>query len=121
MGFSYLLKTSEDIEFFKVRFNIPRDVNILYCHDVDILYCHRTLSFYGLSPNQCLPNFHIVVNCVGHLNQLYSLSLTHYDNNFLYAIQGSLKNGYYLQTQNITVKLISFASPTPIGTRRGNL
>ena len=67
----------------------------------------RTLSFYGLSPDQCLPNFYRVVNCVGHLNRLYGLSLTHHDINFLYAIRGSLKNGYYLQTRNTMVRLIS--------------
>ena len=46
----------------------------------------RTLSFYQLRPNQCLPNFYRVVSNVGHLNQLYGLSLSHHDINFLYAI-----------------------------------
>ena len=67
----------------------------------------RTLSFYELSPDQCLPNFYRIVNCVGRLNRLYGLSLTHHDINFLYAIQGSLKHGYYLQTQNKMFRLIS--------------
>ena len=67
----------------------------------------RTLSFHGLGPDQCLPNFYKVVNCVGRLNRLYGLSLTHHDNNFLYAIWVSLKNGYYLQTRNTMVRLIS--------------
>ena len=67
----------------------------------------RTLSFYGLNPDQCLPNFYRVVNCVGRLNQLYDLNLTHHGINFLYAIHGSLRNGYYLQTQNTMVRLIS--------------
>ena len=133
MGFSYLLKTNEDVESFKGRFNVPRDINISYCHEREIedqSLTHivffplmsilgggvrfpinplllRTFSLYGLSPDQCLPNFYRDVNCVGRLNQLYGLSLTHYDNNFLYAIQGSLKNGYYLQTRNTMVKLIS--------------
>ena len=56
----------------------------------------RTLNFYGLSHDQYLPNFYRVVNYVGPLNRLYSLSLTHHDINFLYTIQGSLKLGYYL-------------------------
>ena len=67
----------------------------------------RTLYFYGLSPDQCLPNFYRVVNCVGCLNRLYDLYLTHHGINFLYAIRGSLRNGYYLQTQNTMVRLIS--------------
>ena len=94
MGFLYLLRTNADVESFKARFNIPRDVNILYCHEGDIedqrlpqvvffplksildggvrflvdQLLLRTLSFYRLSPGQCLPNFYSVVNCVGHLN-----------------------------------------------------
>jgi len=35
MGFSHLLNTNADIESFKDRFNIPRDVNISYCHEGD--------------------------------------------------------------------------------------
>ena len=133
MGFSYFLKTSEDVESFKVRFNVPCDINISYCHEGEIQdqklphivffpfmsilegrvrfpidpLLLRTLSFYGLNPDQCLPNFYKDVNYVGRLNRLYDLNLTHYDNNFLYAIQGSLKNGYYLQTRNTMIKFIS--------------
>ena len=36
MGFLYLLRTNADVESLKARFNIPRDVNILYCHEGDI-------------------------------------------------------------------------------------
>ena len=36
MPFAYLLKTRENIESFKVRYNIPRDVEISYCHEGDI-------------------------------------------------------------------------------------
>ena len=36
MIFSYLLKTRADIESFRVRYNIPRDVEISYCHEGDI-------------------------------------------------------------------------------------
>ena len=38
MSFSYLLKTNADVESFKVRFDIPHDVNISYCHEGDIEY-----------------------------------------------------------------------------------
>ena len=124
MGFSYLLRTDAVVESFKARFNIPRDVNISYCHKGDIKDQRLphvvffplmsiledgvrfpvdpllliTLSFYGLSPDQNLPNFYRLVSCVGCLNQLYDLNLTHHDINFLYAIRGSLKHAYYLQT-----------------------
>ena len=36
MIFSYLLKTRADIESFRVRYNIPRDVEISYWHEGDI-------------------------------------------------------------------------------------
>lgn len=77
MGFSYLLKTRADVESFKIRYNIPRDVEISYCHEGDIEdqrlpdvvffplmsileggvrfpidpLLLRTFSFYGLSPD----------------------------------------------------------------------
>ena len=115
MPFAYLLKTREDVESFKVIYNIPCDVEISYSHEGEIVdqrvpqvvffplmsilkggvrfpvdpLLLRTLSFDGLSPDQCLPNFYKVVNCVGHLIRLYGLSLTHHDINFLYAIWGS--------------------------------
>lgn len=124
MGFLYLLNTNVDVESFKTRFNIPHDMNISYYHEgdkedqglphvfffplmsileggvrfpVDPSFL-RTLSFYGLSPGQCLPNFYRVVNCVGRLNRVYDLNLTHHGINFLYAIWGSLRNMYDLQT-----------------------
>ena len=96
MGFKYHLRANVDVESFKARLNIPRDVNISYCHEGNIEgqrlphvvffplmsilkggvrfliepLLLRTLGFYGLSPDQCLPNFYRVVNCVGCLNQL---------------------------------------------------
>ena len=134
MSFSHLLRTSANVKSFRTRFNIPRDVNISYCHEGDIEdqrlpyviffplmsilegglrfpvepFQIRTLGFYGLCPDQCLPNFYRVVSSVGCLNRLYGLSLTHHDINFMYAIRGSLKHGYYLQTRNTMVKLISY-------------
>ena len=36
MHFAYLLKTREDVESFIVRYNIPRDVEISYCHEGEI-------------------------------------------------------------------------------------
>ena len=84
MYFAYLLKTRANVESFKVSYNIPHDVEISYCHEgyiedhslpyviffplksileggvrfpVDPLLL-RTLSFYDLSPDQCLPNFY---------------------------------------------------------------
>ena len=107
---------------FKTRFNIPKDVDINYCHEGEIkdqrlpqvvffplmailegevrfpmdTFLLKTLSIHGLNPNRCLSNFYRVVSFVGHLNRLYNLKLRHHDINFMYNIWGSLKNGYYL-------------------------
>ena len=134
MPFAYLLKTGEDVESFRVRYNIHRDIEISYYHEGDIEdqrlphvmffplmsilegevrfpvdpLLLRTHNFYSRSPYQCLPNFYSVVSYVGRLNRLNGLSLTHNDINFLYAIRGSLKLGYYLQTRNTMVRLISY-------------
>ena len=133
MGFAHLLGSYAAVAAFKTRFNIPQDVDIEFCPKeniendrharviffpllaiiegsvrilVDPLLL-RTLSFYGLGPDQCLLNFYKVVNSVRHLNQLYSLGLNHYGINFLYNIYGSLKNGYYLKIRDPVVRLIS--------------
>lgn len=36
MSFSHLLKLDVNVELFRTKFNIPRDVNISYCHVDDI-------------------------------------------------------------------------------------
>ena len=123
MGFVYLLNSDVAVAAFETRFNIPRDIQNEYCprgniendrfhrlvffpfmaileggvrFPIDPLLL-RTLSFYGLSPDQCLPNFYRVVNSVRRFNELYNLGLNHHDIKFLYGICGSLKNGYYLK------------------------
>ena len=67
----------------------------------------RTLRFYGLSPDQCLPNFYKVMSYVARLNQIYGLSLTHHNINFMYCVWGSLRLEYYPQTCSTMVQLIS--------------
>ena len=68
----------------------------------------RTLSFYGLSPDQLPPNFYRVVSCMSRLNNLYTLRLNHHDINFMYSICGGARSGYYLKVQDTVVWLISF-------------
>ena len=43
----------------------------------------KTLNFYKLNCDQCLPNFYKVVSSVSQLNQLYGLKLSHHDINYL--------------------------------------
>jgi len=59
-----------------------------------------TLMFYGLSLDQCHPNFYRIINCVSWLNMLFSLRLTQYDINFLYSYCDSLDKGYYFKVRN---------------------
>ena len=63
MIFLYLLKTNADVESFKARFDIPRDVNISYCHEGDIEdqrlphVVFFSLVFIGLAPTNVYPTF----------------------------------------------------------------
>ena len=88
MGFSHLLDIEATLASFRVRFAIPNDVDVSYCHEdnialeqclhvvffplmcileggvrflVDLLLL-RTLRFYGLCPDQLPPNFYQVVS-----------------------------------------------------------
>ena len=119
MGFAHLVSTRATVEAFKAKYHIPQDVFIEYCQEgniedqkvLGVIFIPLmavpeggirflldplllgTLRFYGLSLNQCLPNFYRIVDYVGWLNRLYNL-------NFLYNCSGSLKNGYYLKVQD---------------------
>ena len=101
MGFAHLLNTGASLASFRQTFNIPKDVNVAYCHESEIALYRRsglstaffplmaileggvrflvspllpnTLRFYGLSPEQLPPNFYRVVSCVDRLNQIYGL------------------------------------------------
>ena len=97
--FAYLLRTPAAPTAFRDRFNIPQDVEVEFYPEgniendrlprvvffplISILeggvrflvnpILLKTLSFYGLSPDQCLPNFYRVVNTVIRLNNLYGI------------------------------------------------
>ena len=126
MGFAHLVSTRATVEAFKAKYHIPQDVFIEYCQEgniedqkvLGVIFIPLmaipeggirflldplllgTLRFYGLSLNQCLPNFYRIVDNVGWLNRLYNL-------NFLYNCSGSLKNGYYLKVQDTWIRLVS--------------
>ena len=133
MGFSHLLKIEATLATFRAIFNIPLDVDIAYYHEgsiendrhphvvffplmaileggvrfpVDPLLL-STLRFYGLCPDQLLPNFYRVVSCVSRLNNLYGLRLDHHDINFMYSMCGNIRSGYYLKVRDTMFQLIS--------------
>ena len=86
MGYSYLLSSEASLASFRVAYNVPRDVDITYCHEGNIDLRRRTgvnivffplmaileggvrflvdpliigtLRFYGLCPDQLPPNFY---------------------------------------------------------------
>ena len=86
MGYSHLLSSEASLASFRVAYNVPKDVDIAYCHkgDIDIQRCRgvntmffplmailnggvrfpvdpliiSTLRFYGLCPNQLPLNFY---------------------------------------------------------------
>ena len=136
MGFSHLLSLEAILATFMATYNVHEDVDIAYCHegDIDIQRCRgsntvlfplmaileggvkfpvdpliiSTLRFYGLCPDQLLPNFYQVVSCVSRLNQLFGLQLDHHDINFMYSLCGKITSGYYLKTKDMQVRLISY-------------
>ena len=135
MRFSHLLSTEASLANFREVFNIPRDVDVAYCHEGNIAL-HRcsgsnivffplmailegrvrfpvdpfllsTLSFYVLCPDQLLPKFYRVVSCISRLNQIYGLQLNHHNINFMYSLCGNLKSNYYLKARDVWIRLIS--------------
>ena len=66
-----------------------------------------TLRYYGLCPNQLLPNFYRVVSCVSRLNHTFNLQLDHHDINHMYSFCGNKTSNYYLETRDNRVRLIS--------------
>ena len=135
MGYSHLLSSKVSLASFRAAYDIPGDVDIAYCHEGDIALLRHsnpnvaffplmpilkggvrfpvdlliigTLRFYGLCPNQLLPNFYRVVSCINRLNQIYELQLNHYDINFMYSLCGNIKFDYYIKVRDVRVRLIS--------------
>ena len=135
MGYSHLLSFEVSLATFRVAYDIPKYVDIAYCHQGDIEIQRRhgtntvffpfmaiikggirfpvnplvigTLRFYGLCPDQLPPNFFRVVSCVKRLNQLFGLQLDHHDINFMYNLCSNIESDYYLKTRDNRVWLIS--------------
>ena len=101
MGYSYLLSSEASLPSFRATYNVPKDVDIAYCHMGNINIHRRsgsntvffllvaileggvrfpvdpliigTLRFYSLCLNQLPPNFYRVVSCVSRLNRIFGL------------------------------------------------
>ena len=133
MGYAFLLNTVASLATFRQKFDIPVDVEMVYCHESKIAL-HRgehtaffplmailegvvrfpvdplllnTLRYYGLCPDQLPSNFYQVVSYVNRLNHTFSLQLDYHDINHMYSLYGNKGINYYLKVRDTRVRLIS--------------
>ena len=133
MGYAFLLNTTTSLATFRQKFDIPNDVEVVYCHESEIAL-HRgehttffplmaileggvrflvdplllnTLRYYRLCLDQLPPNFYQVVSCASRLNHTFSLQLDYYDINHMYSLCGNKGTNYYLKVRDTRVRLIS--------------
>ena len=66
----------------------------------DYLRAHR------LAPTQCAPNMFRIVGCVDAFNEKMGLGLTHHDVNWIYNLHHLTRQGYYLKSRYLKVRLI---------------
>ena len=133
MGFAFLLDTAASLATFRQKFDIPDNVEVVYCHESEIalhrgrgiaffplmailegrvrfpvdLLLVNALTYYGLCPDQLSPNFYRVVSCVSRLNHTFDLQLDHHDINHMYSLYGNKNTNYYLKVKDTQVQLIS--------------
>ena len=133
MGYAFLLNTTPSLATFRQKFDIPDDVEVVYCHESEIAL-HRgehttffpliaileggvrflvdplllnTLRYYRLCLDQLPPNFYQVVSCASRLNHTFSLQLDYYDVNHMYSLCGNKGTNYCLKVRDTRVRLIS--------------
>ena len=133
MGYAFLLNTAASLATFRQKFDIPNDVEVVYCHESEIalhrgehtaffplmailegvvrspvdLLLLNTLRYYELCPDQLSPNFYQVVSCVSRLNHTFGLQLNHHNINHMYSLCGNKSTNYYLKVRDTRVRLIS--------------
>jgi len=66
----------------------------------DYLKAHR------LASTQCAPNMFRILGYVDALNKRMSLNLTHHDINWIYNLHHLTRQGYYLKSRYLEVRLI---------------
>ena len=64
------------------------------------------LSFFRLSPTQCVPNMFRVLGSIDALNERMDLKLTHHNVNWVYNLHQLAGQGYYLRSRYPEVRLI---------------
>ena len=64
------------------------------------------LRFFRLSPTQCALNMFRILGSVEALNERMNLGLTHYDVNWVYSLHHLKRQGYYLKSRYLKVRLI---------------
>ena len=133
MGYAFLLNIAASLATFRQTFEIPDNVEVVYCHESQIAL-HKgehtaffplmaileggvrspmdtlllnTLRYYRLCPDQLPPNFYRVVSYVSRLNHTFGLQLDHYDINHMNSLFGNKGTNYYLKVKDTQVRLIS--------------
>jgi len=66
------------------------------------------LRAHRLAPTQCASNMFRILGNVDTLNERMGLNLTHYNVNWVYNLHHLKRQGYYLKTSYLDVRLISY-------------
>ena len=130
--FKELVDTEEGMRNFRTKYNIPPHVGVRYVaqgkwynerktNEVVIpmiafieggmtipmgTLTRNYLRYFRLSPTQCAPNMFRVLGCIEALNERMNLNLTHHNINWIYNLQHLKKQGYYLKSRHVEVRLI---------------
>ena len=48
MGYTYLLNTEASLATFRQRFNIPDDMDVVYCYESEITFHRRANTYFFL-------------------------------------------------------------------------
>ena len=110
--FKYLVDSEEGMKNFRTKYNIPPHVGIRYAAQGEWFDERKTgevvilmiafieggmtipmgtltrnfLTFFKLSPTQCVPNMFRVLRSIEALNEMMNLNLTHHDVNWIYNL-----------------------------------
>ena len=130
--FKDLVDTEKGMRSFRSKYNIPPHVGVRYAAQDEWFDERKTnevvipmiafieggitipmgtltrnyLRYFRLSPTQCAPNMFRVLGSIEALNERMNLNLTHHDINWIYNLQHLKKQGYYLKSKHVEVRLI---------------
>jgi len=130
--FKSLVNSEEGLESFRALYRISPGVGIRYCkegewhkkrQEVEVVIpmiafieggmripmgtmTRDYLRAHRLAPTQCALNVFRILGCVDALNEKMGLGLTHHDVNWVYNRHHLKRQGYYLNSRYLEVRLI---------------